>query len=208
MPRYNPLPGTCETRPDGGYSGAMLADPSDIPNSSTITYTTTQTDGWQIRQTMNDYLFDIEQGGYYGTPNPKRCEWILYGGGVGTGNKDDVIDGFPSSATPDPNYRGYAHNFGQNISPNGTIEYQGDAFSQYNDMLLVVRYATGDNVVALELDDSGSVTGEEREVVGSNSFADPIDITEDPRTGFMYVSSYNQIGENPKPTGITLLRPK
>ena len=212
MPRYAPIPGTCENRTDGGYSGTMLTDTSALPNYvSTGTIpdgATVPVDGWRINQTMNDYLFRIEQGGYYGTPNPKRCEWILFGGGVGTGSKDDIIDGFPSSVTPDPNYRGYAHNFGQNISPNGVIEYQGTAFSQYNGMLLVVRYATGDNIVALTLDGSGNVTGEEQPVVGNNSFADPIDLTEDPRTGFLYVSSYDQTDENPKPTGITLVRPQ
>ena len=212
MPRYAPLPGTCENRTDGGYTGTMLTDTSALPNyvstGTTPDGATVPVDGWRINRTMKDYLFRIEQGGYYGTPNPKRCEWILFGGGVGTGSKDDIIDGFPSSVTPDPNYRGYAHNFGQNISPNGVIEYQGTAFSQYNGMLLVVRYATGDNIVALALDGSGNVTGEEQPVVGNNSFADPIDLTEDPRTGFLYVSSYDQTDENPKPTGITLVRPQ
>ena len=212
MPSYDPLPGTCENRPDGGYSGTTLIGESALPGFSYVTSgtdpvgVTVPVNGWRINEVMNDYLFDIEAGGYYGTPNPKRCEWILFGGGVGgpTG-QEDIIDGFPSSVQPDPNYRGYAYNFGKSISPNGVIEYQGDAFSEYNGMLLVVRYSSGNNIVALSLDGSGNVTGE-TDVVPDNTFADPLDITQDPATGYLYVASYDQTGTSERSTGITLLR--
>ena len=214
MPSYDPLPGTCENRPDGSYTGTTLVGRDALSNLRYITSgtdpegATVPVNGWTIPQTMNDYLFDVEAGGYYGSPNPKRCEWILYGGGVGTGNGDDKIDTFPSSVEPDPNYRGFAFNFGQNISPNGAIEYKGNAFSQFKGKLLVARYASGDNIVALGFDGNGNVSGEVQPVVGINSFADPIDLTEDPRTGFLYVSSYDQTEKNPLPTGITLVRPR
>ena len=190
MPSYDPLPGTCENRPDGSYTGEQLVGESALPNLRYITSgvdptgVTVPVNGWTIPQTMNDYLFDIEEGGYYGTPNPKRCEWILFGGGVGTGDGDDKINALPASVEPDPNYQGYAYNFGQNISPNGAIEYKCDAFSRFKGQLMVVRYNSGDNIVALGFDGSGNVSGEAQPVVGSNSFADPIDLTEDPRTGY------------------------
>ena len=211
MPSYDPIPGTCENRPDGGYPGTKLIGRDALPNLRYITSgidptgATVPVNGWTIPQTMNDYLFNIEEDGYYGTPNPKRCEWILFGGG--TSNGDDKINVFPPSVEPDPNYRGYAYNFGESISPNGAIEYKGDAFSQFKGHLMVVQYASGDNIIALGFDSSGKVTGEAKQVVGINSFADPIDLIEDPRTGFLYVSSYDQLGNNPLGAGITLVTP-
>ncbi len=206
VPRYNPLPGTCENRPDGGYTGVALTDQNALPDYRAAGPEGQPVDGWRIGQTMNDYLYKIVENGYYGTPNPKRCEWILYGGGVGTGGGEDVIDAYPPSVTPDPLYEGYAYNFGQNISPNGSLEYKGNAFPELQGKLLVTQYSTGDNIVALSFDGSGNISGEKAPIVASGSFADPIDIAEDPNTGFLYVSSYDETGSNPKGAGITLLR--
>ena len=44
--------------------------------------------------------------------------------------------------------------------------------------------------------------------VPNNTFADPIDLIQDPETGYIYVSSYDQAGTSGKPIGITLLRPE
>ena len=60
IPRYNPLPGTCDNRIDGKpYTGPMLANPSDV-NAS---YSNDRTDGWKITETLHDYLFKIEKVG-------------------------------------------------------------------------------------------------------------------------------------------------
>ncbi len=211
IPRYDPLPGTCENRIDGRpYTGPMLSNPSDLAN-----YTTTipegTTDGWRIDQTLDDYLFKIEEGGYYGTPNPKRCEWILNGGGVGfPGYPTTDVKRYPNSVEPDPNYRGPAGTFGQNISPNGSIEYIGNAFGNLKGKLLVTRYASGDDIVAVTLGSDGNATGGlTTPIVSPKSFFDPIDIAEDPNTGYLYVSEYEQLGGKAAPNaGITLLRPR
>ena len=202
VPRYNPLPGTCERRPDGGYSGPVLANPADVNGE----YRSDNTDGWVVRETQNDYLFKVEAGGYYGTPNPKRCEWILFGGG--TASDGSNVPEYPVSVAPDPNYRGFVFDYGKNYSPNGSTEYAGDTFGGLQGKLLTVRYSQGDDVVAVTLDAGGNATGGES-IVPSGSFADPIDITEDPRTGFLYVSSYDELsGEAATRAGITLLRPR
>lgn len=207
VPRYNPLPGTCERRPDGGYTGVTLTDQNALSGYISAGSGNEPVDGWPVKETMNDYLFKIVEGGYYGTPNPKRCEWILFGGGVGTGG-DDIIEAYPASVTPDPNYKGYAYNFGKNISPNGSIEYKGNAFPELQGKLLVTQYSGGDNIVALSFDGSGNVSGDKVPIVESGSFGDPLDITENPSTGFLYVSSYDELGNHPKGAGITLLRPE
>ena len=202
IPRYDPLPGTCENRPDGGYSGPVLDNPTDV-NSE---YRSERTDGWVIRETQNDYLFKIEEGGYYGTPNPKRCEWILFGGGTASDSSD--VPEYPASVASDPNYRGFVFDYGKNYSPNGSLEYEGDAFGELRGKLLTVRYSQGDDIIAVTLDNSGNATGAET-VVPSGSFADPIDVAEDPRTGFLYVSSYDELsGESATRAGVTLLRPR
>ena len=131
IPRYDPIPGTCENRIDGSgsYTGPVLDDRDDV---SADAYTTVNgTDGWVVDETLDDYLFKIEEGGYYGTPNPKRCEWILNGGGIGfPGYPTTDVKLYPDSVGYDPNYRGPAGTFGQNISPNGAIEYKGKCFQQ------------------------------------------------------------------------------
>ncbi len=203
VPRYDPLPGTCESRIDGKpYTGPVLGSPGDVAG----TYTDERTDGWVISETQQDYLFKIDKGGYYGTPNPKRCEWILFGGGSSSLN--DRVPQYPGSVQPDPNYRGFAYDFGINISPNGSLEYRGNAFPQLRGSLLITRYSTGDDVVAVSFDEAGSVVGEATSIVPSGSFGDPIDIAESPNTGFLYVSSYDELGKASGGAGIALLRPQ
>ena len=115
---------------------------------------------------------------------------------------------YPASVTPDPNYRGFAFDYGKNYSPNGSAEYAGDAFGGLRGKLLTVRYSQGDDVIAVTLDAGGNASGSET-IVPSGSFADPIDIAEDPRTGFLYVSSYDELsGDAATRAGITLLRPR
>ncbi len=208
IPRYDPIPGTCERRPDGGYSGPILDDESDVPAA---TYSNNRTDGWTITQTLDDYLFKIEEGGYYGTPNPKRCEWILNGGEVGfPGYPTTDVEQYPDSVSYDPNYRGPAGTFGQNISPDGSLEYKGNAFGNLRGKLLVTRYNQGSDVVAVTFGSDGNASGSLTEsIVPQNSFNDPIDIAENPSTGYLYVSSYDQFsGEAATKAGITLLRPR
>ncbi len=211
IPRYDPIPGTCERRIDGSnsYTGPILDSPDDV---SADAYTTANgTDGWLVPETLDDYLFKIEEGGYYGTPNPKRCEWILSGGGVGfPGYPTTDVELYPDSVAYDPNYRGPAGTFGQNISPNGSLEYKGSAFSDLRGKLLVTRYNQGSDVVAVTFGSDGNASGSLTEsIVRQNSFNDPIDIAEDPSTGYLYVSSYDQFsGEAATKAGITLLRPR
>ncbi len=210
MPRYHPVNDVCQNRIDGRpYTGPILDSPDDV---SSGTYTTTNgTDGWLVRdQTLDDYLFKIEKGGYYGTPNPKRCEWILNGGGVGfPGYPTTDVELYPDSVGYDPNYRGPTGTFGRNISPNGSIEYKGSTFGNLRGKLLVTRYNLGSDVVAVTLGSDGNATGNlTTPIVKKNSFVDPIDIAEDPKTGYLYVSEYDQLGRESAPNaGITLLRP-
>ena len=215
VPRYNPIPGTCDRRIDGKpYTGPTITDTESLPRYTATgvdaTGKTVNVDGWRINEILQDYLFKIEKGGYYGTPNPKRCEWILNGGSVS-------FPGFPSTQRPeypagtsyDPNYRGPAGDFGTNISPNGAIEYTGDLFPNLKGKLLVVRYNRFDDVVAVTLGSDGNVVGDPTPIIPKpEDVVDPIDITQGP-SGLLYVSWYDQEGgRTPAEAGITLLRPR
>jgi hypothetical protein len=66
--------------------------------------------------TQRDFLYRVEQGGYYGHPNPERCEWVLNEGSTGTGFGQGGSK-YPPGVDPDPNYRGFAFDFEFNKSP-------------------------------------------------------------------------------------------
>ncbi len=212
VPRYNPIPGTCENRPDGGYTGPTITDQNALNNYVATGPAGQKADGWTINSILNDYLFKVEKGGYYGTPNPSRCEWILNGGSVGFPGEDSTKrPEYPAGTNPDPNYRGPAGDFGRNISPNGALEYKGSTFPGLANKLLVVRYSGGDDVVAVTLGSDGKATSIDPiiETPTSPKLIDPLDITESPTTGYMYVSWFNELGGQAAPqAGITLLRPK
>lgn len=207
VPRYDPIPGTCDNRIDGKpYTGPTITDTSALPNYSNV-----QTDGWKITETLHDYLFKIEKGGYYGTPNPKRCEWILNGGSVGfPGFPNTQRPEYPSGTSYDPNYRGPAGDFGTNVSPNGVIEYTGNAFPDLQGKLLVARYAQYKDIAAVTLGSDGKAVGDPVSIIATpDDVTDPIEITQSPTTGDLYVSWYDQQGgQNPAKAGITLLRPQ
>lgn len=154
-----------------------------------------------VQETQNDYLFDIVKGGYYGHPNPKRGEYVLNGGNPTSGTDTAEVTSYAVGTKPDSDYAGYAYDFGKNFSADGVIEYKGNAFGGTLDgALMVVRYSAGDDVLILTPDANGNIVSTNVGATGLTGFNDPLDITEDPNTGFLYVAEYG--GEK-----ITLLRP-
>ena len=181
------LPPACLTRPDGAYSGVAVPALNNI----------------QLAQ--NDHLYRLEAGGYYGHPNPLRCEWVLNGGNP-TGNPDvGEVGQYPVGTAPDSNWRGFAYDFGVHFSANGIIEYQGSAFNNYlTGKLLVARYSRGDDIIALtpgqpSLDIVAAETG----LPGLTGFQNPLDLAEDVGSGYLYVTEFAP----PAIQRISLLRP-
>jgi hypothetical protein len=87
------------------------------------------------------------------------------------------------------------------FSPDGIIEYKGSRFNGALDgTLLAVRYSGGDDIIALSRGKNGNITKATTGIEGFTQFVDPLDLTEDTRTGNIYVAEYG--GER-----ITLLRP-
>lgn len=175
--------GATPASPPGGFSGTRIDQAQNGP------YTGPNVPGIsQVNVSEPDFLFKIEQGGYYGHPNPTRGEYVLNGG-----NPTDMVDyleisQYPSGTQPDRNYRGAAWIFGKNHSPNGVIEYQGNAFGGLLDgKLLVVRYSGGADVVALTLDANGNVTESKTGISGLSGFVNPLDLTQDLSNGNLYI---------------------
>lgn len=155
-----------------------------------------------VSQTQPDPLFRVVQGGYYGHPNPTRCEWVMNGGNPTASDDPVQVNQYPVGTNPDPNWRGLAYNFANNKSPNGVIEYHSSTFGgALQGKLMVVRYSQGDDIIVLtpggpNLDIIAGDTG----YPGTTGFDDPLDLTEDTRNGFIYVAELG--GQR-----ITVLRP-
>ena len=153
-----------------------------------------------VQTTELDYLFRIDRGGYYGHPNPVRGEYVLQGGNPSSAVDDDEFTQYPVGTQPDRNRRNDIYTFGRNYAPAGAIEYRGGAFNGVlNGALLVARYSGGDDILVMKIDGAGNVTAQSG-LAGLTHFVDPLDIAQDPTSGFLYVSEDGS-------RRITLLRP-
>jgi len=175
------LPAACDTRIDGQ---PFVATQSVAQRA--------------INQTQRDFLFRVEEGGYYGHPNPERCEWILNGANPTSAVDGGQVDQYPVGTNVDPNYRGFAFDFGISHSPNGVIEYRSDNFDGVlQGALIITRYSAGDDLIVLWPNDtSGDIARSDSRIASFDPLADPLDIVEDPATGNLYVSELSQTFNN------------
>lgn len=150
--------------------------------------------------TVDDLLFKVVQGGYYGHPNHLRKQYVMDGGNptrsidpVEVVAQEQVVKGknlrrggYPVGIKADPNYKSFAWNFGRDRSPNGVIEYKSNTFGgALKNKLLVVEYSAGDDILALALGPNGNVAGATQVALG---FDNPLDIVEDIRNGNIYIT--------------------
>ncbi|HWE01076.1 MAG TPA: Ig-like domain-containing protein [Tepidisphaeraceae bacterium] len=154
-----------------------------------------------IQETEDDMLFKVEQGAYYGHPNPTRNEYVLNGANPAPHANPYQVHGYPLGTLPDRNWRPAIYSFGKNLSPCGVIEYQGPRGNDaLKGKLLYVRYSGGDDIIALSLDRNGDVAESITGIEGFGRFVNPVDLIEDTRTGNIYVAEFGG-------KCITLLRP-
>ncbi len=189
------LPGSCGSRlVDGGpYTGS----PS-VPGVDRLPL-------------QPDLAARIEAGGYYGNPNPSRCEWVINGGNP-TGQQDllEVVatgdyNGYPQGTGPDPNWRSARiHPLGNNLSPNGMIEYDRDQDAELDGTLMVAAFSNCNCILVLSRDAVGDVSGQTILDVGSYVLENPLDLAQGPG-GVVYVT--NRTDEAATTGSIELLRP-
>ncbi|GHC72866.1 carbohydrate-binding protein [Limoniibacter endophyticus] len=155
-----------------------------------------------------DYFFTIDEGKYYGHPNVLRDEYILNGGNptggsdpnevVGGNDGNSNTDGYQSGVQPDADYDlDGVYNLGYNQSPNGAVEYTGNAFgSNLKGAVLFAQFSTGDNVRYIQVDAEGNIIGDDvlRRPDGSviDDYIDPLDIIQNPVTGQLYLMTLNR----------------
>jgi glucose/arabinose dehydrogenase len=141
--------------------------------------------------TQNDFLIEVVEGGYYGHPNPTHGYYAINGGNPTSGVDSAQVASYPVGTQPDPNWRGIEYEFGRNESPDGIIEFKGDAFGGALDgSLMVAQWSAGDNIVVLSRDADGNVTEGRVGFTGLSQFIDPLDLVQNPSTGFLYVAEY------------------
>ena len=186
----------------GGNAPGTPADLADVPNNMRLDYNGTNPYSGpvvaprvEIDQVIDDFLFDVKEGGYYGHPNPTRGEYVLNGGNTIPQGNTTVYDpsGYPKGTPADRNYRGVAYDFGKNISPDGVIEYKSKAFGgALQGDLLVARYNTGSDIVALKPKSNGTFdqnTAASLGIDGLTNLNRPLDLVEDTRNGNIYTVS-------------------
>ncbi|NHF74385.1 carbohydrate-binding protein [Paracoccus xiamenensis] len=155
-----------------------------------------------------DFLFTVEEGGYYGHPVALRGEYVLNGGNPTAGQdpfqvdaNDDTnsaTDGYQVGVQPDPNWDlDGVYNLDFNRSPNGVTEYTGNAFgSNLKGAVIFAQFSVGDNVRYVTVDADGNITGDDvlRRPDGSviDDYIDPLDIIENPVTGQLYLMTLNR----------------
>ena len=153
--------------------------------------------------TQNDYLYKVEEGGYYGHPNPEQGNYILNGGNPTAGVDLAEVTEYAVGTLPDPNFQGFAYDFGRNRSPNGVIEYQSNSFGgALQNRLLVVEFSGGDDILALQPGADGDIV---RSFQVASGFNNPLDLVENPVTGDIYVAEFASNG-NFADDVITLLK--
>lgn len=139
----------------------------------------------------DDWLFKVKPGKYHGHPNPAAHRFVFNGGNP-TADYDwgEQIQ-YPVGVQPDPNWNPAIYVFGQHTSPDGMIEYKGDAFGgKLDGRIMVCRYSNGSDVIVLTLDEHGNVSRVDSGLQGLSNFNQPLDLIQDEMTGNIYVSEF------------------
>jgi N-acetylneuraminic acid mutarotase len=158
-----------------------------------------------------DLLYRVEEGAYYGHPNPSRGECIFFGGNPTEALDFSVPTTSETSATdymdtdkyvvgvqPMPGWREPLFSFGRNKSANGIIEYASDVFcGRLKGDLLVTYFAQSDQIRRLQLSPEGLNVRFDKPLIRSSAttggtlLGNPLPLVQDPN-GRIYVGEYGQ----------------
>jgi hypothetical protein len=113
-------------------------------------------------------------------------------GGNPTAGPDPVeIARYPVGTMPDSHWRLPAMEFGRNLAPCGIIEYHGSGPTAIlNGAMLVCRYSGGKDICAIVPNADGSIREMITGIDGLTRLADPLDLTQHPATGNLYVAEF------------------
>ena len=167
------LPPACQRRVDGAWTGPQT--PAVTPNPVDET----------------DWVFRVTANGYYGHPNPARCEWAFNGGNPTSGVDRFEATAYPVGVMPDRNYRiDDVFDAGLHASADGTIEYLSGAFGgALRGKLIVVRYSASQDLMVLDPSGTnGKIVSRTTGVTGFKGFSQPLDIEQHVPSGNLYVT--------------------
>lgn len=142
----------------------------------------------------HESLYILKRGAHYGFPNPSRNQFVLNGGNPTKGADPYEIADYPVGTSPE---KGFASELMYPIwqwggtSPNGMIEYQPGFAHPLKGAILCCFYSARD-IAVLRLGSDGLPTSVEglRNRDGKLPFAGPLDITQDPETGILYIADF------------------
>ncbi|MGH2659736.1 MAG: Kelch repeat-containing protein, partial [Actinomycetota bacterium] len=161
--------------PDNGLGVTGTYPPSPTPPCLGFGDPTPWTQGGDNPGEQPDILVRIEQGKYYGHPNPYRNECVF---------KNGSFQGVP----PLPNYQPPIFALGDHRSANGTIEYMANAFcGSLKNELLVANFSVGDDITRIRLSPDGMSVQSSGSLAGG--FNDPLPLAQDP-SGTVYVGEF------------------
>ena len=144
-----------------------------------------------IPTSEHDWLYKVRRGRYCGHPNPGRGHYVLNGGNPTAARDPAEVPEYPVGTRPDAAWDPPLYDFGDHVSPNGIIEYRSSAFGgRLQNKLLVCRYNAGSDILCLTLDGDGNVSSATAGIAGFTGLTNPLDLTEDVRTGCVYVAEY------------------
>ena len=172
--------------PNNGLGVVGSYPPVTTPPCFGYGNTAAYTAGGDNPGTQPDYLNLIEQGRYYGHPNPDRNECVFG-------------DGHWQKAAPLANFTPPLANLGNDKSADGIVEYQGGAFCGALDKnLLIANYSVGKDVTRVVLSADGRSVVSQTQLL--SGLLDPLPITETPQ-GWIVVGETGGAGK------ITVFKP-
>jgi hypothetical protein len=188
---------------DRAGRGDGVPDDPDIEGDQNALVTHTTPD--------HECLYLLERGRHYGFPNPARGQYVLAGGNPTAGKDPFEIPDYPVGTQPEP---GFAPELSYPIwmyggtSPDGMIEYLPEFDHPLRHALIVCFFSAGD-IAAMPLGERGlpAAVDKLRGPDGKLRFAGPLDITQDPATGTLYVADFGKQGSFGADGSMVLLRP-
>jgi hypothetical protein len=145
-----------------------------------------------VADAERDSLLRVTPGRYYGHPNRVLGHFVLNGGNPTSDPDPSEVPQYPVGTRPDPAWEPPVYDLGNHVSPNGIIEYRNrTAFGgKLAGWLIVCRYNAGADLLALFPDAAGNIVSAAVGIPGFGGLVNPLDVTEDVRTGNLYVSEY------------------
>ncbi len=163
-----------------------------------------------INAKPNEMLALIQEGNYYGHPNPSRDEYVLNGGNPTAGVDPREVTEYPVGVQPNPNFDAsliYDTRSIGGTSPNGLTEYTGSG--ELNGQLLVSFFSGPRTLQSFELGADGLVSATQtlQNPDGSNlQFRSPLDVAVHP-SGRIYVAAFGFGQNNPNGSRVRVLSP-